>query len=145
MKAIPMLNRKFGRLTVIGRADTRRKALCWRCVCDCGSTVVRYGSWLRASKAPHCGCAFHVRHCPGRGCSVCRQKNREALRRLRREAVARSMCNSCRCRPVVDGFRYCDLHINGARRRRLRANPWCDDCFMAGGHRMDCAANRRTA
>ena len=61
---IDMTGKRFGLLTVLGRApDAKgtRTYIRWRCVCDCGNETVRYGASLRAayraSKIPkNCGC-----------------------------------------------------------------------------------------
>lgn len=55
--AIDLTGRKFGRLTVISRAenDKHNKAR-WICQCDCGSTK-DIGSWeLRKEHSKSCGC-----------------------------------------------------------------------------------------
>ena len=49
---------KFGRLTVIGRAEydpTKRQAL-WLCECICGNRVVRTGGGLNRGTVNSCGC-----------------------------------------------------------------------------------------
>jgi hypothetical protein len=52
-----MKRRKFGRLTVVQFAgiNTHRKKL-WRCLCDCGASVVVVGSSLRSGLTKSCGC-----------------------------------------------------------------------------------------
>lgn len=45
---------KFGRLTVIERAEN--KNACWRCKCDCGNEVVVNGDNLRSQHTLSCGC-----------------------------------------------------------------------------------------
>lgn len=48
--------RRFGKLTVIERAPSRRNLTYWRCRCDCGNTVeVWRANLLRGTTS--CGCA----------------------------------------------------------------------------------------
>jgi hypothetical protein len=49
---------RFGRLVAIdiAGAHPRRKAMQWVCLCDCGKTVVKEGSLLRAGRVRSCGC-----------------------------------------------------------------------------------------
>lgn len=57
---------KFGRLTVIERAENKGAKVCWRCKCDCGQeTVVQ--SWnLTHKHTKSCGCiqdeTFSLKH-----------------------------------------------------------------------------------
>jgi len=54
---IEMVNKKFGRLTVIEDvgADKRQEAL-WRCLCECGNIIVSLGGNLRSGHTKSCGC-----------------------------------------------------------------------------------------
>lgn len=56
-----MLNRRFGRLTVISRAPSHRLPSgsvydMWNCVCDCGNKTVSFGRNLRDGRTVSCGC-----------------------------------------------------------------------------------------
>lgn len=54
---IAMLNRKFGRLLVVGegpRAAGGEKR--WSCLCDCGRETVVFGGNLRRGNTMSCGC-----------------------------------------------------------------------------------------
>lgn len=66
MKAIDMLGKKFGKLTVIQRApeNTPTNKARWLCVCDCGRLVTRKGNVLRHSRSrvQSCGCEIAKRH-----------------------------------------------------------------------------------
>lgn len=56
-KAIPMIGKRFGRLTVIeesGRSSGGN--VMWGCQCDCGNTTVVRGSHLRQRRIQSCGC-----------------------------------------------------------------------------------------
>lgn len=61
MKMIDLTGEKFGRLTVLGRAENSvtpngTVRTMWRCVCDCGNEVVRSSQNLRAKGLLSCGC-----------------------------------------------------------------------------------------
>lgn len=56
MRAIDLIGRVFGRLTVIERAENRGKEPCWVVVCNCGSTRSVLGSSLRSGQTRSCGC-----------------------------------------------------------------------------------------
>ena len=56
MKMTDLTREKFGRLTVIGRAEKRGKHLMWNCSCDCGGTSVVSSSHLRSGHSKSCGC-----------------------------------------------------------------------------------------
>ena len=57
MRLLDLTNKKFGKLTVIGRAPNRGLATCWYCKCDCGSNEKRVESGhLRNGRTVSCGC-----------------------------------------------------------------------------------------
>ena len=55
-KCIDLTGMKFGRLTVIERAENKGKKPCWLCKCECGNEKVVRGSDLRGDKVVSCGC-----------------------------------------------------------------------------------------
>lgn len=55
-KLIDLSGQRFGRLTVIGRAENRRGRTAWDCKCDCGKHVVVTAHELRSDKTKSCGC-----------------------------------------------------------------------------------------
>lgn len=59
-KLIDLTGKKFGKLTVISRADnyiSRHGAIsCWLCRCDCGTELVVRGSNLKSGHTKSCGC-----------------------------------------------------------------------------------------
>lgn len=60
--AADMTGQRFGRLTVIDRAENDRKnQACWRCRCDCGNVTVVAGARLRRGTTKSCGCYFQER------------------------------------------------------------------------------------
>lgn len=56
-KAIDLTGQRFGRLTVISRAEnTKAGQAKWLCKCDCGKTKVVSGYHLRSGRITSCGC-----------------------------------------------------------------------------------------
>lgn len=59
MKHNPVVSgQKYGRLTTVedaGRAADGHRL--WRCLCECGTSVIRQSNNLRIHLTPHCGCA----------------------------------------------------------------------------------------
>lgn len=56
-----LTNRKFGKLTVISRAEnyispSGKKYSMWLCKCDCGNTKIFRGDALKSGKRTDCGC-----------------------------------------------------------------------------------------
>lgn len=56
MSAISEIGNKHGRLTIVGRADSRDKKAMWHCVCDCGNQKIVSGTHLRTGHVQSCGC-----------------------------------------------------------------------------------------
>lgn len=60
-KTIDLTGEKFGRLTVIKRAedvisDKGVRTKCWECICDCGNKVIVRQAGLRRGTTKSCGC-----------------------------------------------------------------------------------------
>lgn len=53
---IDLTGQRFGRLTVIERAQNQGKHVAWLCQCDCGKTTTVKGTLLRSGKTQSCGC-----------------------------------------------------------------------------------------
>lgn len=56
-----LTNRKFGKLTVISRAENYispngKKYTMWICLCECGNTIITRGDTLTSGKRTDCGC-----------------------------------------------------------------------------------------
>lgn len=52
-----LTGKRFARLVVVRRVDSpSRNATMWECRCDCGNTVICYGSNLRRGGNKSCGC-----------------------------------------------------------------------------------------
>ena len=68
-KLIDLTGKRFGRLTVEGRAENKSGHTAWNCKCDCGNTCVVQGYLLTKAKTRSCGClqqetrkSMHVIH-----------------------------------------------------------------------------------
>ena len=59
MNFIDLTGQRFGRLTVVERAENSHKMARWRCKCDCGKETVVYGNNLRRGFTQSCGCYRH--------------------------------------------------------------------------------------
>jgi hypothetical protein len=60
-KLIDLIGEKFGKLTVIRRANdlvlpSGKRVVSWFCLCDCGNEIVARGDCLRDGITRHCGC-----------------------------------------------------------------------------------------
>ena len=59
-KARNLIGHRFGRLTVVGRAENyitgRQVHSVWLCICDCGNTTIVRASALRSGHTKSCGC-----------------------------------------------------------------------------------------
>lgn len=53
---IDLTGKRFGRLTVLERAENRGKRTMWRCVCDCGNIAIVSGGNLSNGTTNSCGC-----------------------------------------------------------------------------------------
>lgn len=55
-KCIDLTGQKFGRLTVIKRAENKGTRATWLCKCDCGNELIVVGKNLRTGNTKSCGC-----------------------------------------------------------------------------------------
>ena len=55
-KLINLTGKRFGRLLVIGKSESKNGMATWLCKCDCGNEKVVCGNELRKGKANSCGC-----------------------------------------------------------------------------------------
>lgn len=55
-KLISLVGQRFGRLTVIARADNQGQHTCWLCLCDCGEKIVTHSQSIREGRTQSCGC-----------------------------------------------------------------------------------------
>ena len=55
-KALNLLNEKFGRLTVIEKAENYKNRTAWICQCECGKIITVTTKNLRNGSVRSCGC-----------------------------------------------------------------------------------------
>lgn len=53
---IDLIGEKYGRLTVVEFDRLQRHKTYWKCICDCGMTVIATGNNLRSGNTKSCGC-----------------------------------------------------------------------------------------
>lgn len=56
MRLIDLTGQRFGRLTVIERAENKGKQTRWRCKCDCGNETIIRSTDLTSGASKSCGC-----------------------------------------------------------------------------------------
>lgn len=56
MKLIDLTGKRFGRLVVLSRAETKRGQTFWNCKCDCGNIVSVNAYSLKIGETKSCGC-----------------------------------------------------------------------------------------
>ena len=63
-----LTGQKFGRLTVVARAENQKKAVMWKCLCECGKETTEQRTALITGRTKSCGCWYkesrgiYVRH-----------------------------------------------------------------------------------
>lgn len=59
--ALNLIGKKFNRLTVVSRAESKYQKAQWNCVCDCGKTLERTlsSSEILSGHTKSCGCLQH--------------------------------------------------------------------------------------
>lgn len=57
-KAVDLIGKRFGRLTVIKRAESIGKRAAWSCICDCGKEIIVSGNSLIEENTRSCGCLY---------------------------------------------------------------------------------------
>lgn len=56
------IGNRYGRLTVIERADNIGPYAAWKCSCDCGGETIVRGQALRSGTTKSCGCIGLMKH-----------------------------------------------------------------------------------
>jgi len=57
-----MTGQRYGRLTVVEYVRTEKSQSLWRCICDCGKTIVTRRQALRVGDNVSCGCYNRENH-----------------------------------------------------------------------------------
>lgn len=53
---IDLTGNKYGRLTVVSKAESKHKHTFWNVVCDCGNAVSVQSTYMKSGKTKSCGC-----------------------------------------------------------------------------------------
>ena len=56
MKVVNEIGNKYGKLTVLSRADSLNGRAMWKCLCECGTETNVRGTHLRQGNIKSCGC-----------------------------------------------------------------------------------------
>jgi hypothetical protein len=109
---IPMIGKRFGRLTVIADAgNTKTGMKMWECKCDCGNITVVRGTHLREGSIKSCGCIR--REETSRRFATHRKKNTRIYRTWRN---MKTRCYNPKCKYFKDyggrGIAICEEWMN---------------------------------
>ena len=55
-KFVDLTGKRFGRLTVISRAENKSHDVRWNCICDCGKSTISHSYSLTSGRTKSCGC-----------------------------------------------------------------------------------------
>ncbi len=90
-----LTGQRFGRLTVVERAENKGKPTVWLCKCDCGNEKIVRGSDLKNGHTQSCGC-FHKEIVTNVLVSTCnKDKDSHGKSRTRLYSIWRSMKARC--------------------------------------------------
>ncbi len=93
---INLVGQRFGKLTVIERAENKDKRVRWRCKCDCGNETIVNGNSLKGGITQSCGCLRdESRH--SRVIDLTGQVFGKLLVLERAKNKGRNICWKCRC------------------------------------------------
>jgi len=138
VRLIDLSGQRFGRLTVIGRADQRmyRQHIAWNCQCDCGDTITTISGSLRRGAVKSCGCIRRNDH-PHIGYEAAHMRIAQA-----KGAAAQHDCIDCGKQAEDWSYDYTDTTEYVCRRRFVlystdpqRYQPRCRKCHKR--HDMD--------
>ncbi len=90
---IDLTGQRFGRLTVLKRAENKGRFTRWLCLCDCGKTTISHSANLRGGQAFSCGCYRY-----DRVRQACKKHNGKGTRLYR---IWKNMRSRCRNKSVT--------------------------------------------
>lgn len=133
-RLIDLTGRRFGRLTVVSRAEnTKSGAVRWLCKCECGNTTVSMGQNLKKGKAQSCGCLAK---------EISSINNRtHGLRGTRLYKIWQGMKQRCHCPSSVHYERYGSRGITVCDEWRNDFKSFYD-WAMANGYSDDLSIDR---
>lgn len=97
-KFIDLTGQKFGRLTVIERAESKNKHTMWKCKCTCGNVAIVDSGNLRSKHSTSCGC-FNVE-------TVKEKNTKHGKHGERIYRIWKNMKTRCSCKSVTEYSHY---------------------------------------
>ena len=135
-KAHTLDNKKFGKLLVLERVESKNGCTHWKCLCDCGNIGNHSGPSLVKGTATSCGCSRRgPKSFAGPLSSVysdykCGARNRKLIFLLSFEefkTITSQNCHYCG-RPPEERVRKWPLIINGVDRKESDIGYTLDNC-----------------
>lgn len=102
-KFIDLTGQRFGRLTVICRADIKSKEIKWICKCDCGNEHITKGIYLRTGETKSCGCIAKE--------AIIKRNYKHGKRHTRLYSIWRDMIRRCESKTRYAHEHYYDKGI----------------------------------
>lgn len=131
MKLRDLTGMKFGRLSVIERADPLgKKGVYWRCICDCGKECTVLGNALVTRHTKSCGC--YLRETSNRPKS-------HGLSKTKEHAIWKAMRQRCNDKNASNYHRYGGRGIKICTEWNLFINfyNWCQNSGFKDGLTID--------
>ena len=129
MKKIPMIGRKFGRLAVVSQDQNESKILKWICLCDCGNTIVAFGTNLRRGHTTSCGC-FQKE-------VTAKANTKHGMHSSREYMIWAGMMARCKCETRPDMHRYSGRGISVCKEWQSFARFYADMGDAPSGYTLD--------
>jgi len=93
---IDLTGKRFGRLTVLSRAENAGNMSRWLCECDCGNQTIVYGNNLRRGYTQSCGCYRH--ECENARNALLKKHGQTPKRLYQIWSSMHTRCNNPHCR-----------------------------------------------
>lgn len=133
MRFIDLTEQKFGRLTVIERAESKGGHIAWLCKCDCGKESIVLGCHLKSGRSKSCGCLHNEQ--------LAKRSTTHGMSYSRINKIYRGMKQRC------NNPNYTEFQYYGGRGISI-CDEWLSDFMafyswaMANGYRDDLTIDR---
>lgn len=130
-KAQDLTGQKFGKLSVLSfdHRDTESRKRFWKCLCDCGNTIIVYQNHLKSGHTKSCGC-LHSRQDTNLKHGCCRRKvPKERIYRIWSGIKSRCLDKNCKAFSKYGGrgISICDEWLNFETFKKWAANNGYED------------------